>query len=73
LPAIIRFLAYDPLPPAESLPERVRSARSELGLTQREMANRLGVDPCTLRDWENGQHHPTETSLNLISRVLGIR
>jgi transcriptional regulator with XRE-family HTH domain len=34
------------------------------------MAERLGVDPCTLRDWENERHQPTEASLNLIARVL---
>jgi transcriptional regulator with XRE-family HTH domain len=70
LPAIVRFLGYDPLPPAESLPERLRSSRRKLGLTQQEMAERLGVDPCTLRDWENGRHQPTEKSLNLIRRAL---
>ena len=43
MPAIIRFLGYDPLLPAESLPERPRSARRKLGLTQRKMADRLGV------------------------------
>jgi transcriptional regulator with XRE-family HTH domain len=70
MPAVIRFLGYDPLPPAESLPEWLRSARRQLGLTQRKMAERLRVDPCTLRDWENGRHQPTQTSLNLIVRVL---
>jgi transcriptional regulator with XRE-family HTH domain len=70
MPAIVRFLGYDPLPPASSLRERLAAARRELGLTQREMAERLGVAPCTLRDWENGRHQPTEASLNLIARVL---
>lgn len=70
MPAIVRFLGYDPLPPGDTLPERLRSARRQLGLTQRKMAERLGVDPCTLRDWENERHQPTEASLNLIARVL---
>jgi transcriptional regulator with XRE-family HTH domain len=70
MPAIIRFLGYDPLPPAESLPERLRSARRELGLTQRKMAERLGVDPCTLRDWENGLHQPIKKSIEIIARAL---
>jgi transcriptional regulator with XRE-family HTH domain len=70
MPAIIRFLGYDPLPQASSLPERLLAARRELGLTQREMAERLGVDPCTLRDWEAERHQPTEKSLRLIAQVL---
>jgi len=70
MPAIIRFLGYDPMPPASSLPERLAAARRELGVTQRETAERMGVDPCTLRDWESRQLQPTEKSLNLIARVL---
>jgi transcriptional regulator with XRE-family HTH domain len=50
MPAIVRFLGYDPTPPPSSLPERLVSARRELGLTQRKMAERLGVDPSTVRD-----------------------
>jgi transcriptional regulator with XRE-family HTH domain len=70
MPAIIRFLGYDPLPAPISLPERLLNSRRELGMTQREMAERLGVDPSTLRDWESGHHQPTAKSLNLIAQVL---
>jgi transcriptional regulator with XRE-family HTH domain len=73
IPAIIRFLGYDPLPSADSLPERLRRARRLLGLTQREMAERLGVDPCTLRDWEAGLHQPTRGSLEVIGRFLQVQ
>lgn len=72
MPAIIRFLGYNPTPPPSSLPERLAAARRELGFTQREMAEQLGVDPGTLRDWEAGQHQPTEKSLNLIGRLFGV-
>jgi transcriptional regulator with XRE-family HTH domain len=70
MPAIIRFLGYDPTPLPSSLPERLVSARRELGLTQRKMAARLGVDPGTLRDWEAGSHRPTQRSRNLITNAL---
>ena len=73
MPAIIRFLDYDPVPHPHSLPERLSAGRRALGLTQREMAERIGVDPCTLRDWESGHHKPTGKSLELIARVLEIR
>jgi DNA-binding transcriptional regulator YiaG len=71
IPAIIRFLGYDPAPPPTSLPDRLVAVRRKLGLTQREMAERVGVDPCSLRDWESGHHRPTGKSLNLIGVVLG--
>jgi DNA-binding transcriptional regulator YiaG len=70
IPAIVQFLGYNPTPPPSSLPERLVSARKELGLTQRKMAARWGVDPGTLRDWEAGRHCPTETSRNLIKNSL---
>jgi transcriptional regulator with XRE-family HTH domain len=70
IPAIVQFLGYDPLPSGDSLPERLRRARRQLGLTQRKMAERLGVDPCTLRDWEAGLHQPTRGSLVAIEPFL---
>src|ERR1039458_9382279 len=41
-PAIIQFLGYDPLPPANSFPERIATARRALGLSLRKMAEKLG-------------------------------
>jgi transcriptional regulator with XRE-family HTH domain len=73
MPAIIRFLGYDPMPVAYSIPERLAAARRRLGLSQRKMAARLGVDPSTLLGWEAGRHQPTGKSLNLIGRDLQVR
>jgi transcriptional regulator with XRE-family HTH domain len=70
MPAIIQFLGYNSLPAAKSLPERLVIARRALGLSQRKMAVRLGVDPATLMGWEAGRHQPTEKSLDLIGRIL---
>ena len=70
IPAIIRFIGYDPQPPADSIPQRLAAARTTLGLSQRKMAAKLGVDPATLMGWEAGHHHPTGKSLNLIARVV---
>jgi len=70
MPAIVRFLGYDPLPAAYSLQERLVSARRDLGLPQRKMAKRLGVDPGTLQGWEAGDHRPTSRSLEVIRRFL---
>jgi transcriptional regulator with XRE-family HTH domain len=70
MPAIIQFLGYNPLPPANSLPERFTTARRALGMSQRKMAEKLGVDPATLMGWEAGRHQPTGKSLDLIAKVL---
>jgi transcriptional regulator with XRE-family HTH domain len=73
MPGVIRFLGYDPQSPADSIPERLAAARKSLGLSQRKMAAKLGVDPATLMDWEAGRHQPTGKSLDVIARVLQIR
>jgi transcriptional regulator with XRE-family HTH domain len=73
MPAIIQFLGYNPLSTASSFPERLAAARMALGLSQRKMAAKLGVDPATLMGWEAGRHQPTGKSLDLIGRVLQIR
>jgi DNA-binding XRE family transcriptional regulator len=73
IPAIIQFLGYNPLPAANSLAERLATARRTFGLSQRKMAGKLGVDPATLMGWEAGRHQPTEKSLDLIGRILSIR
>ena len=53
-PKVIRFLGYDPNPAPRSLPERLRAARRALGLSQKALALRLGLDPSTVRAWEAG-------------------
>ncbi|MGO9337543.1 MAG: helix-turn-helix domain-containing protein [Terracidiphilus sp.] len=70
MPAIIQFLGYNPLPVGIGLPERLATERKALGLSQRKMAKRLGVDPATVMGWEAGRHQPTEKSLDVIAKVL---
>jgi transcriptional regulator with XRE-family HTH domain len=65
LPAVIRFLGYDPAPEASSLPARLRRARKRLRISQKELARRLDIDPKTLRKWEDGRverRYPTMTA-----------
>ena len=73
IPAILNFLGYNPIPQAQTLPDRLVSMRKMLGLSQRKMAEKLGVDPATLMGWEAGRHRPTGKSLDVIGRVLQIR
>jgi transcriptional regulator with XRE-family HTH domain len=59
MPAIIRFLGYNPLPQKEDWASRLVQCRTILGLTQKEAAHRIGVDPSTLAKWERGEREPT--------------
>jgi transcriptional regulator with XRE-family HTH domain len=52
LPGIIQFLGYNPLPPVRMEGERLVRNRYELGLTRKEIAKRLGIDPTTLSRYE---------------------
>jgi transcriptional regulator with XRE-family HTH domain len=59
MPAIIRFLGYNPLPPAKGWAARLVQSRTVLGLSQNEAAEHMGVDPGTLARWERGEREPT--------------
>jgi hypothetical protein len=58
MPAIIRFLGYNPLPPGTSRAERLISCRTAMGITQGESACRIGVDQGTLARWKRGEREP---------------
>jgi site-specific DNA recombinase len=58
MPAIIRFLGYNPLPPADSWADRLIQSRTILGLSQKESAAQIGVDQGTLARWERGEREP---------------
>jgi transcriptional regulator with XRE-family HTH domain len=60
IPTVIRFLGYDPFLPARSFAEILKATRRELGLSQTLMAERIGIDPVTLRNWENGRRRPSQ-------------
>jgi transcriptional regulator with XRE-family HTH domain len=59
MPAIFRFLGYNPLQPGEGWAERLVQCRTMLGISQKEAAGRIGVDQSTLARWERGEREPT--------------
>jgi transcriptional regulator with XRE-family HTH domain len=59
LPRIIRFLGYDPCAgPTAAFPDRLRACRRRLGLSRKQFAKRLKVNPSTLGRWETGKGRP---------------
>ena len=70
IPAIIRYLGYNPLPAAKTLAGRLTRYRVSLGITQKELAKQLGIDPCTLARWERGDRTPTGLYRKLVDDLL---
>lgn len=59
IPKVIEFLGYDPYTTTiDSFGERISRLRRALGMTQKELARRLGIDPGTLGYWERGERRP---------------
>lgn len=73
MPAIIRFLGYNPLPRANGWADRLVQCRTILGLSQQQAAQRIGVDLCTLARWERGEREPTRAlatqALNFVATL----
>lgn len=50
----------------------IKKYRKEIGITQEEMANRLGVTTPAVNKWENGNSNPDIELLAPIARLLNI-
>ena len=49
--------------------ERIQTLRRHLGLTQRELAERLGTRQQTISEWETGMYKPRGASATLLSII----
>jgi transcriptional regulator with XRE-family HTH domain len=70
LKAIVQFLGYDPLPSTKTLGEQLVRYRQFRGLSQKQMASNLRVDPSTLARWERGDRKPTGLYAKSVRKVL---
>jgi transcriptional regulator with XRE-family HTH domain len=50
----------------------IRALRQERGWTQLEFANRLGVTPATVFNWERGKYEPKASQLRAMARAFGV-
>lgn len=52
--------------------DRLAGARDAAGLTQKDLARRLGVKLGTLRNWEDDLNEPRANKLQMASGLLGV-
>jgi len=55
-----------------ALGERIRSARTALGVSRNEAANVVGVSLSTFQAWEAGEREPDATKLSALARQYGL-
>ena len=55
-----------------SIARNIRKKREELGWEQKDLANKLGVAPTTICNWETGYSKPSVEMLAPLSNILGI-
>jgi len=69
-PAVIRFLGCDPSPAGDTPGDRLRALRRKQGLTQREVAARLGLDEGTVAEFELGRRRVSRKVAQATGRLL---
>ncbi|RIK36688.1 MAG: XRE family transcriptional regulator [Chloroflexi bacterium] len=50
----------------------IRELRESAGLTQFELAVKVGVTPATVYNWERGRYEPKASQLRTLARVFGV-
>lgn len=71
IPKIIEFLGHDPFKKeAKNLGDKIREYRRIHGLSQKKLAEQLGVDQTTLAAWERGEYRPKQKLLSRLNAVL---
>jgi transcriptional regulator with XRE-family HTH domain len=71
LPKIIKILGYNPYKEEpRTLGEKLLAYRKVRGITQKELAQKLGIDPTTLARWERGEGKPSRSSLGTIDKIF---
>jgi transcriptional regulator with XRE-family HTH domain len=56
---VVEFLGFNPFQNGDTMAHRLINYRKPLGMTQKEFAGEIGVDPSTLARWERGERKPT--------------
>ncbi len=59
-------------PDAATFGDRLAAARDKSGMSQAQLARRLGIKASTLRGWEQDVSEPRANRLSMMSGVLGV-
>lgn len=51
-------------------PKHIKTIRAWFGLTQQELADKLGVSQNAVARWETGSRHPTGSAVTLLTGLL---
>jgi transcriptional regulator with XRE-family HTH domain len=70
VPGVLKFLGYDPRETPDSIATELSNFRHARGLTQKELANILNVDPSTLSSWEQSKRNPKGVLLERVWRFV---
>ena len=72
VPGIIDFLGYQPDDTKpESLGQRIVAFRRLRGLTQKELARQMGVNPSTIANWEREEPHLSQSLGERLDAMFG--
>jgi transcriptional regulator with XRE-family HTH domain len=71
IPKIIQFLGYVPYDTqTQGFGKKIAASRKLLGLSQKDLAQVIGIDPSTVRYWEKGRHKPSRKLLKILAAYL---
>ncbi|WP_298675777.1 helix-turn-helix transcriptional regulator [uncultured Lentibacter sp.] len=59
-------------PETSTFGDRVAGAREAAGMSQKQLAKRLGVKIVTLRNWENDMAEPRANKLSMLAGLLNV-
>ena len=70
-PKLIEFLGYNPFPvETKTLGGRIKEYRILNGLSQEDLAKKMGVNESTIFSWEKGDHAPFPRKKKLLDELL---
>lgn len=53
--------------------DNIRALREAKGISQRELAEALGVDQSAVSNWERGKAEPTAFNIRRLADLLGVK
>jgi transcriptional regulator with XRE-family HTH domain len=71
-PRVISFIGYCPCDVSLPIGLKLRERRENFGLTVKELARLLNINPCTITAWKQGEHQPTQKSVRIIEGFLKV-